>query len=79
MRCVFLHHYPRVVLSLCAAPLHFALWVSGLAALGEPGHEAWYYRLHPAHSVGRFNGSCATASNLHWLLLPQPGWVGNEG
>ncbi|KAI9515731.1 hypothetical protein NQZ68_022085 [Dissostichus eleginoides] len=27
----------------------------------------------PAHSVGRFNGSCATASSLHWLRLPPPG------
>lgn len=51
-----------------------ALWVSGLAAFEEPGHEAWYHRLPPpAHSVGRFNGSCATASSLYWLLLPQPG------
>lgn len=50
-----------------------ALWVSGLAAFEEPGHKAWYYRLPPTHSVGRFNGSCATASSLYWLLLPQPG------
>lgn len=26
-----------------------------------------------ARSAGRFNGSCVTASSLHWLLLSQPG------
>lgn len=62
---------------------HLCTLLSGLAACGSLGTRPGTATPHPppvpAHSVGRFNGSCATASSLHWLTVPQPGRVGNDG